>query len=81
MRVVSKKTHQGRLYGKIVNVRTVLDAYTFEVCEPGSTQTLSDLREKDIETVLPSSKDLASGQNTAVMLLRGANRGKHGRVL
>lgn len=63
VRVVSKKAAQGTLYGKIVNVRTVLDAFKFEVCEPGSYKILSDLREKDIETLLPSTKDLQNGKN------------------
>lgn len=61
VRVVSKKASQGRLYGKVVNVRTVLDCFKFEACEPGSYQIIGDLREKDIETMLPSSKDLQTG--------------------
>lgn len=81
VRVVSKKAAQGKLYGKIVNVRTVHDAFKFDAKEPGSYEILGDLREKDIETVLPSSKDLQGGVNTAVMLLRGEHRGKVGKVL
>ena len=82
VRVVSKKAAQGKLYGKIVNVRTVLDAYSFEASEPGSSTILSDLREKDIETLLPSSKDLqAPNGKSTVMLLCAAHRGKSGKVL
>ena len=80
MRVVSKKAAQAKLYGKIVNVRTVHDAFKFDAEEPGSYEILGDLREKDIETVLPSSKDLQSEVNTTVMLLRGEHRGKVGKV-
>ena len=54
VRVVSKKAAQGKLYGKIVNIQTVHDAFKFDACEPGSYEILGELREKDIETVLPS---------------------------
>jgi hypothetical protein len=61
----------------------VLDAYSFEASEPGAYQIIGDLREKDIETMLPSSKDLLTpnDKNTSVILLRGENRGKSGKVL
>ena len=62
-------------------MRNVLDAFKFEAAEPGTYEILNELREKDIETVLPSSKDLAANINTNVMLLRGQHRGKTGKVL
>jgi len=53
--MVSKKIQEGSLYGKELKITTVLDQYTFEAClEKG--HIVSDIREKDLETVLPSSK-------------------------
>ena len=52
--MVSKKIQEGSLYGKELKITTVLDQYTFEASlEKG--HILSDIREKDLETVLPSS--------------------------
>ena len=58
----------------------MLDSYKFEANERGFSEIFSDLREKDIETVLPSSKDLQNQRNV-IMLLNGPNRGKTGHVL
>lgn len=60
--MISRKVANGRLYEKKVKVSNVLDQYNFEVAPlEGSDRlelTYTDLREKDLETVLPSSKKL-----------------------
>ena len=53
VRCVSKSCHDGRLYGKELTVTAVLSEYAFEAkCD---SKIYSDLREKDLETILPSS--------------------------
>ena len=58
MRVVSKKACNGRLYNRVLPVNAVLDKHTFEVFSEELNRPITELREKDIETVLPRSKDI-----------------------
>lgn len=58
VRIVSKKVLSGKLYNKVLPVTTVLDQYSFEVFSDELNRPITDLREKDIETVLPRSKDI-----------------------
>jgi hypothetical protein len=51
---VSKSVHNGSLYGKELHIMAVLSEYDFESKVDG--KIISDLRERDLETVLPSSK-------------------------
>jgi hypothetical protein len=53
VRCVSKLSYDGRLYGKELTVTAVLSHYKFEAkCD---SRIYTDLREKDLETILPSS--------------------------
>jgi len=56
VRCVSRSVDDGKLYGKELDVITVLDDSKFEV-KLGS-KIIDYLREKDVETVLPTSKQL-----------------------
>ena len=58
MRVVSKKAFEGRLYNRVLPVTAVHNQYTFEVYSEELNRHITDLREKDVETVLPRSKDI-----------------------
>ena len=82
MRVVSKKVADGRLYNKVLPIMTVLDRCTFEVFSEELNCAFTYLREKDIETVLPKSKDLDSRDKTNldVKILRGEYKGSTGTV-
>jgi hypothetical protein len=61
-RVISRKVASGRLYEKKVKIVHVLDRYSFEAVPIEISSKLDPsytcLREKDLETVLPSSKRL-----------------------
>ena len=61
-RVISKKVAEGKLYEKKVRITHVLDEYSFEAVPLEMSSKLepayTELREKDLETVLPSSKKL-----------------------
>ena len=59
--MVSDKVCDGKLYNIVVPVTNVHDANTFEVYSKELNREFTDLREKDIETVLPRSRDLESG--------------------
>ena len=61
---------------------TVLDRCTFEVFSEELNCAFTYLREKDIETVLPKSKDLDSRDKTNldVKILRGEYKGSTGTV-
>lgn len=53
MRCVSKACYDGRLYGKELAVTAVLSRFEFEAkCD---SRIYTELREKDLETLLPSS--------------------------
>ena len=61
---MSKKVDGGRLYNKLVKVTTIFDKYSFEAIPLDEdqrgvdVQAITDLREKDVETVLPSRSDI-----------------------
>ena len=61
---------------------TVLDRCTFEVFSEELNCAFTYLREKDIETVLPKTKDLESRDkpNLEVKILRGEYKGSTGTV-
>ena len=83
IRVVSKKAADGRLYNKVLPVMTVLDNCTFEVFSREMNCEFTSLREKDIETVLPRTKDLEGDQdktNVEVIIVRGDHKGQSGSV-
>ena len=83
VRVVSKKVADGRLYNKVLPVMTVLDRCTFEVFSEELNCAFTYLREKDIETVLPRSKDLEGSRektNLDVIILKGEYKGQIGTV-
>lgn len=52
MRCVSKSCYDGTLYGKELHITAVLSELAFEAKVDG--KIYSDLRERDLETVLPS---------------------------
>ena len=72
------------MYEKKVKVTNVLDQYNFEVapCEMSSRlePTYTDLREKDLETVLPSSKKLEDS-TSLIKIVSGEHLGRTGKVL
>jgi len=83
VRIVSKKVAEGKLYNKVLPVMTVLDRCTFEVFSRELNCEFTNLREKDIETVLPRSRDLEGERdksNKDVIILRGEHKGSSGTV-
>ena len=56
VRCISRSAYGGKLYGKELEVITVLDDSSFEV--KFDDKVIDNLVEKDVETVLPSSKQL-----------------------
>jgi len=91
VRVVSKRAYNGKLYGKKVHVTTILDKFSFEAVriseeddrrhhrdDKADETIFADLREKDLETVLPSSKDFAT---KPVIVLRGSHKGESGKII
>ena len=68
VRIVSKKVLNGKYYNMKVTVTDIIDIYTFSVLT-SKGDSITILREKDIETLLP---DLEKN----VMVVRGANKGK-----
>jgi G patch domain/KOW motif-containing protein len=52
VRVVSKSFRDGRYYDKKLEVTDILDGYTFVAMDERG-HTIDDLREKDVETVMP----------------------------
>lgn len=81
VRVVSKKAFSGKLYNCVLPVSTVLSETTFEVFSREHNRHITELREKDVETALPRSKDIekATGNRT-VIIVRGRYRGASGTV-
>ena len=77
VRVVSKKVEGGRLYNTKVKISDVLSAFKFHaIPHDGSSTTLyENLREKDIETVIPKE----DGQQ--VSILKGEFKGEIGKIL
>ena len=59
----------------------VLDQYTFEVYSQEHNRAITELRERDVETVLPRSKDVERSQgDRTVVVVRGRHRGAIGTV-
>lgn len=79
IRVVSKKVEDGKLYNRKLRVIDVLNDYQFSATPIDSSSThlivYSDLREKEIETVIP--KD----QSEEILILKGDFRGDTGKIL
>lgn len=71
VRVISDKYRGGKFYNKKVHIKTIMNDSQFLATE-GPT-VLDDLREKDIETVLPSSSDFKSSQ---VLILKSKELGQ-----
>jgi len=68
VRIVSKKANNGKYYNMKVVVTDILDIDTFSVLTTKG-DSINDLREKDIETLLPEVEK-------NVMVVRGENKGK-----
>ena len=79
VRCVSKSAYDGRLYGKELIISTVLSEYSFEAKCDG--KIYPDLKEKHLETILPSSRQIEQGRKMDVLILRGKHKGKLGKVL
>ena len=76
VRVISKKVHQGRLYNKKLRVTDVLSSFQFAAVDPENpSQLYDDLREKDLETVMPKN----DGDSIAV--LKGEFKGEVGKLI
>jgi hypothetical protein len=60
---------------------TVLSESEFDAKCRDDGKIYTDLKEKHIETVLPSTKQLESGKRIDVIVLRGPSRRKLGKVL
>ena len=81
VRVASKKAFGGKLYNRVLPVTTVLDQFSFEVFSDEHNRSITDLREKDVETVLPRSKDVEKSHgNRTVLIVRGRHQGASGIV-
>jgi len=82
VRVISKKVANGLLYDCKVKICTVLDQYTFEVVpltdDPRLDKIYTNIREKDLETVLPKDKTKSTDQ---VVIVKGEHRGRTGKML
>lgn len=74
----------GRLYEKKVKVTNVLDQYKFEVAPLEMSSRLepsyTELKEKDLETVLPSSKKLEDS-SSIIKIVDGEHRGRTGKIV
>ena len=79
VRCVSKSVHSGSLYNKELIVSGVLSEFAFEVKADG--KVIIDLRERDVETVLPSSSQLATGRRIDCLIVRGVFKGRAGKIL
>ena len=71
VRVISDKYRSGKLYNKKIHIKTIMNDTQF-LATDGPT-VLDDLREKDLETVLPGSSDFATAQ---VLILKTKELGK-----
>ena len=76
VRVVSKKAEGGKLYNTKMKITDVLSAYKFH-CLPleGAQVLYENLREKDIETVIPRE------DGAQIALLKGDHKGEVGKIL
>lgn len=85
--MISKKVHNGSLYDKLVKITTIFDKYSFEAIpldddsKGRDVVAITDLREKDLETVLPTRTEIENGERTQVMIVYGRYKGQLGKVL
>lgn len=70
VRIVSKKTHNGKYYNKKVVITDIIDSFTFSALT-NEGESLNFLREKDIETLLPPLEK-------QIIVVKGKNKGKVG---
>lgn len=73
VRVVSQKTHKGRLYNQKVLVQDIIGPEQISVLDTQGT-LYEDLREKDLETVMPKIGE-------EVMVVKGKHKGTSGKLL
>ena len=73
IRVINKKSGNGKLYDKKLHVMDILDDYTFTAMDEKG-QIHEELREKDVETVIPKLQG-------SVKIINGENKGKVGTLL
>lgn len=78
VKCISKSYKGGVLYNKELKVSAVLSEYDFEV---KGDEVYSDLAERDLETVLPTLKQLEQSVRVDAMVLRGRHKGLLGKVL
>lgn len=78
VRVINDRYRNGTFYNKKAQIKTIMNEYKFLACPLNSTTVLDDLEERDLETVLPSSSEMATA---TVMVLRGEHAGEKGRLL
>ena len=76
VRFVSKKAYDGKLYNKKLRIVDVYDKYTFSAVPIDNPQRVyDDLREKDLETVIPKNTE------EEVMVLRGEFKRNTGKII
>jgi len=73
VRIISDKFRDGKLYNSKVVITDILDRYSF-VAVTTKGELLEDLREKEIETVLPK-------EGERVKILKGEYAGKLGKLV
>ena len=78
-RVVSKTVAEGKLYEKKVRITHILDSYTFEAVSGETNLSYTELSERDLETVLPSSKKL--DDSSVVKIVYGKHKDRTGKVV
>eukprot|EP00045_Choanoeca_perplexa_P017268 m.247846 g.247846 ORF g.247846 m.247846 type:complete len:485 (+) comp17494_c0_seq2:77-1531(+) len=74
VRIVSQRYQKGKHYNKKVSVVDVISLDNITVTDD-SGRMLEDLREKDLETIIPKK------ENAAVMVVRGQHAGSRGRMI
>lgn len=83
VRIICDTYRDGKMYNNKVHVRNVINDTTFLAIpytpeSNSSTQVFNDLTEREIETVLPQTKNFNS---QPVMVLRGEFKGETGHIL
>jgi hypothetical protein len=78
-RVISKTVADGKLYEKKVRITHILDEYSFEALSVEANLSYTRLSERDLETVLPSSKKL--DDTSVVKIVYGKHKNRTGKVV
>ena len=79
VRIINDKIHNGKLYNKKLQVKSILSETKFLIADPSNgSEVYSDILEKHLETVLPPSKEYSSA---TVVILEGEFKGEHGHIL